>query len=261
MRNAGFSLIELVVVIVVMSLVSVAGVQMIRFGVEGYQKMSSRQAMGSASRVAVERISRELRNALPNSPRVTATGECLEFVPITAAGSYIDLATETASDSFQTVALPASQQASNGRVVVYPLVTADIYNPAAGVVSGQAALGSPDGDNRVTVTLDAAMQFAAHSPRRRFYLVPEPVSYCVAGEYLFRYSGYGFQASQLGLATLPAAPPGRALLADGVGVTTTPFRVQSASLSRNAMVALDLMFTTAGESTRLVSEVQLRNVP
>ena len=258
---SGFTLVELVVVIVLMSLVSLAGVEMIRYSTDGYQKMSSRQALGSASRIAVERISRELRSALPNSVRVNGGGSCLEFIPIRAAGTYLDLPVDSAAASFKSAALNPGQEAESGRVVVYPLNTGRVYNAASGVMSGLATLSAADAGNIVTVTMAGSFQFINHSPRQRFFLVDTPVSYCVDGEYLFRYKDYGLLPAQASVAGLPTALPSRALLADGVDVSPAPFQYETATLVRNAIVTLDLLFVEAGENQRLVSEVQLRNVP
>jgi len=257
----GFTLVELVVVIVLMSLVSLAGVEMIRYAADSYQKMSSRQALGSASRVAVERISRDLRGALPNSVRVNALGNCLEFIPVKTVGTYITLPVDSPGNSFASVPLSLGQEATVGPVVVYPLTTAKVYSAAGGVMSSAASVSAPDVDNVVTVSLAANFQFALHSPTSRYFLVDTPVSYCVDGGYLFRYRDYGVLATQPSVATLPAALPTRALLADGLGISADPFQLATATLVRNALVTLDLLFVEAGESTRLVSEVQLRNVP
>jgi hypothetical protein len=78
---------------------------------------------------------------------------------------------------------------------------------------------------------------------------------------LFRYKNYGLQATQNSVAGLPTALPSRALLVDGVDISPAPFQYETATLVRNAIVTVDLQFIEAGETQRLVSEVQLRNVP
>ncbi|MFT4631095.1 MAG: MSHA biogenesis protein MshO [Candidatus Pseudothioglobus sp.] len=259
--NNGFTLVELVVVIVLMSLVSLAGVEMIRYSTDGFLAMSNRQALGSASRIAVERISRELRSALPNSIRVNVAGNCLEFIPIRAAGTYLNLPVEAAAISFRSAAMNPGQETESGRVVVYPLSPNNVYNAAGGVMSDLATLSAADASNIVTVTMASSFQFANHSPLERFFLVDAPVSYCLDGELLFRYKNYGLQATQNSVAGLPTALPSRALLVDGVDISPAPFQYETATLVRNAIVTVDLQFIEAGETQRLVSEVQLRNVP
>jgi MSHA biogenesis protein MshO len=128
-------------------------------------------------------------------------------------------------------------------------------------MSGAATLSTADVNNIVTVTMASSFQFANHSPRQRFFLVDAPVSYCVDGEYLFRYKDYGLLSAQASTAGLPTSLPARALLADGLDISPQPFQYETATLVRNAIVTLDLQFIEAGEIQRLVSEVQLRNVP
>ncbi|MCB1644176.1 MAG: prepilin-type N-terminal cleavage/methylation domain-containing protein [Pseudomonadales bacterium] len=257
----GFTLIELIVVILLMSIVSLAGTEMIRFATESWQKTNSRQGIGSSARVAVERISRELRGAAPNSVRVSGSGRCLEFVPVSAAATYLNLPVEASGTAFRSVAMSPGQAGASGRVVVYPLASTAVYNTASGVISSPATLSAPDGNNEVTVTMSSAMQFAGHSPRQRFFLVNDPVSFCVDSGQLFRYQNYGISATQPSAGTLPSSMPDRALLADGIGDSTTPFSLATATLVRNAVVRLDMAFTSSGEQTRVVHEVQLRNVP
>jgi len=254
----GFTMIELVVVIVLMSIISLTGVEIISFTLKSYEKMIGRQSLGNSARIAVDRISRELRGALPGSARVS--GACLEFIPINAAGTYLDLPVVATGTSFQAIPLNPGQAGASGRVAVYPIGN-NAYDLSSNVLSAVATVGVPDGNNEIKVTLSATHQFPNDSPRSRFFLVAAPVSFCVDGNNLFRYQNYGFSSGQKVVATLPGVLPDRALLVNNMGVSATPFVVIGASLSRNAIVAVSLNFTEAGESVQLVHEVQLRNVP
>lgn len=256
--RAGFTLIELVVVIVVMSIVSLAGVEIIRATAKTYDKMLGRQKMGNSARLAVDRISRELRHALPGTVRVD--NPCLEFIPINAAGTYIDVPVEVSASSFQAIPLNPGQGSTQGRVAVYPVI-GNIYDLANNVLSASATIGAPDVNNEIKVTLSSSHQFPFYSPSRRFFLVADPVSFCVDGNYLFRYENYGVSTLQPGIASLPPALPGRALLVDQVGSSINPFSVSDSSMQRNAIVKLNLIFDDDGESVTIVHEVQLRNVP
>ena len=79
-RVGGFTLIELVVVITVMGILSIGAVSFITDASDGYANTVRRTELGSTMRLAAERVTRELRNALPNSVRVS--GNCLEFIPV-----------------------------------------------------------------------------------------------------------------------------------------------------------------------------------
>jgi len=254
----GFTLIELVTVIVLMSIVSLAGVEIIRYTADSYDKMMGRQTLGNSARIATDRISRELRAALPGSARVA--NDCIEFIPINAAGNYLDIPVETAATSFQAVPLNPGQAAATGRVAVYP-VSSSVYNLANNILSGNATVGAPDGNNEIMVSMAVAHSFPNESPNRRFYLVADPVSYCVDGDNLFRYQNYGVVTTQLSSAGLPASLPDRALLVDKVGSSVMPFAVTNVSLQRNAIVTVDLSFSEDGETINILHEVQLRNVP
>jgi MSHA biogenesis protein MshO len=98
------------------------------------------------------------------------------------------------------------------------------------------------------------------SASNRYFLVANPVSYCVDGSRIWRYSGYGFQAAQLGTVGLPTTMPGRALVAQSI-TTLVPFTLNDPTLTLNAVVGLDVEFTRDGDSLRIEHAVQIRNVP
>lgn len=257
-QSKGFTIIELVVVVVLMGIVSMAGVEIIRQSSEAYLVMSERQALGNAARLSVERLSRDLREALPGSVRVS--GSCLEYVPILVAGRYFSVPVETPGTSMSVVPVTASLDASQGRVAVYPL-GADVYDVSSGILSPVASLSAPDSDNVSALSWTGNHGFANRSPTNRFYMVDDPVSYCVDGTNLFRYSNYGVVLTQPLIADLPSGLPDRALLVSSVGASGAPFSVSAPGLSRNAMVEFNLQFAQAGEVLGVSHEVQLRNVP
>ena len=104
-------------------------------------------------------------------------------------------------------------------------------------------------------------QFPRESAQQRFYVVGNPVSYCISGDTLWRYTNYGFLASQPGVATLPASTPNRTMLAQSVSNTLPHFIVSGASLSRNAMVEIDIEFANRGDLVRISQLVHMRNLP
>ena len=272
-RQQGFTLIELIVVIVVLAIISFGSTQYIVNSVESYMDTAMRERQGSAARVAVEKISRELRNALPNSARTSALGECIEFMPVLGGSIYTSLPlTPAASNAFRSVPFIISGGPEIGRVAVYPLNPDEIYNPATDSTTA-SSISPPldpsvitadlEGSTEILVQLSRAHQFPLDSPVRRWFMVSEPVSFCVDNAAkLFRYSGYGFnlvQPTPGGFGGLnEQVSGGRSLLAVGVSGS---FVVQPATLQRNALVQLDLDFRERGEGLTIKHEVQLRNVP
>lgn len=256
--STGFTLVELVIVIVLMSIVSLAGVEIIRQSSETYLKQTNRQGLSGAARLAVERLSREVRGALPGSVRVS--GRCLEYLPIKVAGTYFSIPTETPGTSMTVAAVSSDLAAQTGRVAIYS-VGANPYDDTNHVLSPTATIGAPDTDNVSILDWTGSHGFAFESPTRRFYMVGTPISYCVDGDYLFRYLNYTMSATQPQVADLPGTLPDRALLANEVVGSLTPFAVSDPGLSRNAIVMLALDFSTDGETIQVTHEAQLRNVP
>lgn len=267
----GFTLVELVMVILIAAILAMGAVSYISHSVGGYVDTARRQELAEAGGLALERIARELRNALPNSIRILEAdggvidGACIEFIPILAGSTYVDVPIAAAADSFQAVAYHPTRDV-NGRVAVYPVSTAALYaqtNPGPVSTSDQALL--PAGSGQVTLTLDTAHQFLADSPRRRFFMVDSPVAYCQKGSRLFRYQGHGFIPALADLkAELPISGPRRRLVLDKLQPNSLNWDYSPASLVRNAVVRVSMVLVddrAPSEPLAFEHEVQIRNVP
>ncbi|HKK06569.1 MAG TPA: prepilin-type N-terminal cleavage/methylation domain-containing protein [Gammaproteobacteria bacterium] len=289
-RSRGVTLLELVVVIVLLGIIAAGSLAFLTRSTQSYVSTAARADLASTGRLALERITRELRNALPNSVRTNAS--CIEFMPVIASGNYQDrrvtYSTGTTSAplpvagaggaavSFDALAfLLAPQPGQNYYVAVYPLGPgAGNGDPYSGSdpgalfpYAGQSTAGLPS--NVVRLTMDAAHRFSRGAPMRRLFVVGEPVSFCVSGTNLYRYTGYGVLSSQP--TTASGALAGKqALLAQHIqltdnGAPVTPFEYSPGTLYRTAVVRLDLRFmrqVQGGEEwARLSQEVQIRNVP
>ncbi|WP_210398010.1 prepilin-type N-terminal cleavage/methylation domain-containing protein [Motiliproteus sediminis] len=276
--QAGFTLVELVVVIVVLGILAFGTVSFITSSSQNYQQVAVGDRLGSSARIIIDKVSRELRGALPNSVRASSDGRCIEWVPVAAAGTYLELARGAQTSMpviplFEEPALPSS----GARVSVYPINTASTY--AAG---GPPAITNSMAELAISVTNPAtnasaallsfasAPGFGQDSPQRRWYLVGQPASFCALNGRLYRYQDYAYANPQPDPAVLPSSPAtGRWLVADevfnpsacGTG-NTAIFRVSPATLQRNAIVLIDLcLFNPQGGNLQVAHEVQLRNVP
>lgn len=91
--SRGFTLIEMVISIILLSIVGLFLGNVIGQAMGIYAGTSAREALIQQGRFVTERMSRELREAVPNSMLV-ANG-CIEFLPIINSGIYQSLPTNT----------------------------------------------------------------------------------------------------------------------------------------------------------------------
>ena len=251
-RAKGFTLIEMITVMVILSIVAVIGVQFTVSVMEGYNTTVNRGKLIAHGRQALERMSRELRIALPNSVRVTNSGQCVEFLPVVAGGNYID----TLPDQQNGAAAISSFEAGNFTMglgsarylYVGALTDTEIYG-GSDVSSAVASTAS------TSVTLTVPHQFLRNSITRRFFLVDNPAAFCLSGGVLNYHSGYATPSTTNG------TPSGSGvLIAEGVS-SASPFLLSLGSEDRNSLLSINLTFSRAGESVTLNQEVFVRNVP
>ncbi len=268
----GFTLVELVLVIVLLGVISVGISGFIGLSTQTYLNVSDRDELISNARFIIERLNRELRNAVPNSVRVNSnnTTQCLEFVPIATSTVYtnIPVAPEPANNQITVIPFKAEDEVSDYRcnncsdlVIVYPSDTASIYanhNDTTGKVFNLADFTPPASlTNEWTLTIaNGAVLFDQESPTQRLYIANEQISYCVFANKMYRYSNNigGFQA----------LPPlsGGVLMAEhlaGFDFANLPFTILPATLQRNALVQVKLQFIRNNESITFENEIQIKN--
>ena len=268
----GFTLVEMVTVILILGILVVGVSSFIIFGTRIFVESSSVDQVLSQSRFAVERMTRELRSALPNSVRVNTdslTYQCIEFVPIEASTTYLTMPIipdAAASTGIVILDNTASAIRVNQFAWIYPLVDADVYSSAR-QKRAQVKTIAISG-NQVTLTFTAPTRFAEASPRQRIYLGSSPVSYCfekgTSGNDLqiVRYAGYNFN----GVQPKPATMGTGVLMAQGVAnrldnSNDLPLILTPSSLVNNAMVHLQPRFNVNGETFQYRHQVQVINVP
>ena len=267
----GFTLIELVMVIVIMGVIGTTLTVFMRAPVDAYLDSGRRAALTDLADTAVRRMARDIARALPNSLRTPST-QCVEFIPTRTGGRYraepdsgvpgnqaaavLDF---TVSDtSFNMLAnnasLPAEQRiVANDVVVVYNLGVpgADAYaGDNSSVVAGVTA------GTESTISI-AAKQFPLASGSNRFHVVPgneKIVSFVCSGGRLLRSSDHAYANS------CPTSGATVAVLANNVSACN--FVYNSSDLQRNALVQMTITLTdSSGESVGLYHEVHVGNTP
>ena len=258
LKSNGFTLVELVTVIMLLGIVAAGVGSIIKFSSQIYVDVTSRDELIASARFSVERLNREIRSALPNSVQTLTVGSatCLEYMPIAVSTVYTDIPVSPEPDANTVTVVKFDDSLFNAsqHIVVYPLNSSEIYGNAS---SKRYALASPQtlntAGNEWTLNLASANTFADDSPTQRLFLVNQPVAYCVEGSELYRYSNYGYQSNIL--------TGSQSLMAQGIDPTGTSFIVNPATLVRNALITIELQFFQNEETVHFFNEVQVQNVP
>lgn len=263
-QQSGFTLVEMVAVIVLLGILAVGSSSFIRSSAEIYRDTTRRDTLVQQGRFAVERISRELRNALPGSIRVSSSGavQCIEFIPVIAASSYLGAVADSAAAGLQAVDFPYSYNGGD-RVAIYTVGSNDVYAALSNRVTTVSGVSAALANQR-TLTFASPHQFAEESPRQRFYIYHDAVSFCASDNSLQRYQGYALSPSAL----TPPLTGGRMLaenirLNDGASAVTV-FGFTPGTTQRAGVVHLDLRFSddsASDEWLRFSQEVFVRNTP
>ncbi|MCJ8311707.1 MAG: type II secretion system protein [Saccharospirillaceae bacterium] len=84
----GFTLIELVMVITLMAIIAATVTPILTRPFANYQIQYARQELVSLAQSSVDKISQEIKQALPNTIRISSDGSTLEFILIEQGGRY-----------------------------------------------------------------------------------------------------------------------------------------------------------------------------
>ncbi len=264
----GFTLIEMLVVILVVAIVGGLGVRFLTQPAESYVAQTRRAQLIDSAEMAMRRMQRDIRQALPNSLRVAGSGRYLELLHTVDGGRYraesggpgsdiLDFS--VADSSFDVLGSLRAVPAVGSGIVIYNLTASgssgNAYLPLADNLIPLAAGSTVDHLN-LDLSANPTFRYSRPSPFQRFFVVDGPVTYaCNAGQ-LNRYSGYTRSATQPVTST---ALGGRALVTDFVG--SCDFSYTPGVSQRAGLVTLRMTLTDAGESVTLLHQVHVVNAP
>jgi MSHA biogenesis protein MshO len=276
----GFTLIELVTVIVILGVLVTSVSTFLRFGTKSYTDAADRDELISTARFVVERLNREVRGALPNSIRtIGPSGQCLEFVPVEKSAIYLDIpvAPEPETNTLSLVPFASELIISSSKISIYALNSDDIYNNANGVIASFGTINNTpilpllardqlnDATAAVVLTLDTSTQFIAKSPTNRLYFITSPTSYCVEGSDIYRYQNYNSYDGD-GTPAAPSVINDKQLMAENLDSYSSlnddvPFQAIPATLQRNGLALIRLKFMRNFERIVFNNEIQVPNAP
>lgn len=282
-RRSGFTLIELIVVMVVTGIIAGVVVVFFRPAFNSYVAVGRRAGLTDMADTALRKMSRDIRLAVPNSIRSPGS-QCFELVPTSDGGRYRmgpDTAVPggawfdgTAAVSALDVLTPfSSTPAAGDWLVIDNQNTNDVYagtNRAA--ILSVAAPPDPNlGYSRIT--LQAATQFPGGYTGGRFVLVPnaqQAVFYVCAGAgvdaegsgtgTLYRFANYGFNAATP--AACPAPVVGATpVLATKVKSCRFDYSPNAGATQQSGFVWMTLEIAEQNEPVVMVHGTHVDNVP
>lgn len=258
--NRGFTLIELVVVMVIFGIIAAMGSGFVVSSVTAYNQAAERNKLVARSQAVVERMSRQLRIALPHSLRVSASGSCIEFMQITGGANYQGILPDMSNGAPAVSVIntaPFTLSLGGGlHVAVGAMLDAEIYSTSSSAsrASVSALIGAPI----TQINVSSPHRFIRNSINERVYVMEDPERFCVLGSKIWHYSHYGLDTGALS----DGSPGGdSALMSDDVVPGAPSFALSPATESRNTLIEIKFSIRRNDESLKIEHQVQVRNVP
>lgn len=288
-HQRGFTLVEMIIVIVITGIIGGIVAMFIRAPVQGYVDSARRAELTDIADTALRRMARDVRTAVPNSVRRDPAGRYVEFLPTLDGGRYRanptggtllcspngDELSFAAVDTCFEIIGSAIKFSSNDQIVVGSTQSdgAPPYQLPTSTTGIRRAI-APAGVGTfqyVKMTSTTALPVWAELPSQRFDVVDgtqQAVTYACEGTLgtldanqngqasLVRHWGYGFNPTQV---APPTAMGGTsAILADKVSDCLIEYDVPN---QRFGLLSVRLTLTSGGESVSLYNEIHVNNAP
>ncbi len=265
--HKGFTLIEMIVVIVITGIIAGIVAIFIQAPVKGYVDSARRAELTDIADTAVRRMARDVRMAVPNSVRLCGTA-CVEYVQANDGGRYRSdvpgnpLVFDNADTTFDVLGTVAV--AANDYIVI------GSSESDASVVYQRLGLRKVNAYAAPQITLSAGLSSFREMPSHRFDVVDAAqgaVTYACEGVgtdangtgtgVLRRYWGYwNFTANRP--TWIAPTTGGSAILADNISACTIEYGLPN---QRFGLLAVRMTLTRENESVSLYHQMHVNNLP
>jgi MSHA biogenesis protein MshO len=285
----GFTLIELIVVILIIGILSGVLFTILRGPMTQFVQVEQRAKLVDIAETALLRMTREIRLALPNSVRISdggAISSCdisvnttcaLEFLRTLDGGRYRSkgsnrLKFNKQSDSFEYFGtlnnLGSIDVGGTGQADCYAAnATVDcmvVYN------TGQTGANAYNRDNIAAVTgatvgpptqlsfnLSPVTKFPNISPRQRFHVVDTPVSFVCSGSQISRYFDHLIETTQ----QAPPVSGSSNLLVNNISACTMDYDPGTSSRAGLVRLSITVRDNDLGQEVTLLQQAHVDNQP
>ena len=248
MKQRGFTLIEMIVTIVVVAVIGLAIAGFVEYGMKGYVETIDRQKVQVKGQFVVEKMSREVSHAVPNSFDSSITPasassyaqKCLVFYAIKYSGFYhFDEAT---NDLNFIIGQDAPELEADDYLIINPTAYSEFVAgstkriPLVGLVSTNNVFTAP------------SVNLSSQSIAQRHYIYDgsDPVSYCLVND----------TVQNQGLIQRNGVT-----VADSINYADSNFRYEEPSLQRGGVIHIDLVLEQNSEVSVYQQDVQVLNAP
>lgn len=283
-------MIELVIVMVLVGIIGIGLSRLIAVPLVTYRDLGRRARLVDFADASMRRVARDLRRALPNSIRIAAGAETLEFVRAldgaryrkdpgdngggndhTAASDWLSFGGDTSFNilgEFQHLNFTLGTPLASGHRIVIYSTGESIYSDAAS--DANPGIVTPDETN-ITITADGDEQqinlsishrFSFESPIQRLYVIDTPVTYrCdLSANTLTRYWSYNISSSQPTIPSISPLSSAASTLMNNL-IEDCSFEYSAGTPQRAGLVTIELVVADAGERVRVLHQVHVDNGP
>lgn len=276
-RSAGFTLIELIIVLVLMTIIGATVAVFVKPAIDAYSDTRNRVTQGDMADTALRRMVRDIRLAVPNSLRTPAES-CFELVPAVSGGRYrmgpnaandaLWVNTTQATTGFDVLSTLSRQPTVGDSVVINNQNGNDVYvGTNRATITAVSTPSASQGKLRLTIS---SLQVSPGYDGGRFQVVSQnenAVFYICEGAGLSADSRTGtgvlWRLKRSFNSTYPTSCPAGSgtVLARNLSSCRFVYDPNKGATQQSGFVYLELGITRNGETATLSHGAHVLNVP